>query len=142
MIVIFQYVDEIDEFKVLQKNHQELSHFCVFFYFSTYFCAFHCILPVPPPKYNIILLLLPNMLYICSCFTCVEYLPSRYVKNLHWYFLLYWISAIFLPIFSIFQCIPPFFTLMYTAELILHTFTYHIEHVIIFGQHLGTFYFV
>jgi hypothetical protein len=62
--------------------------------------------------------------------SCAKYLPSRYVKKLHWVFLVYCIFAIFLPIFSIFQCIPPVFTLMYAGKLILHTFTYHTEHVI------------
>jgi hypothetical protein len=80
-----------------------------------------------------ILLLLPNIVYRCCCYSCVEYLPSRYVKKIYWDFLVYWTSAIFLPIFSIFQCIPPMFTLMYAVKLILHTFTYHTEHVITLG---------
>ena len=117
----------------------ELSLFCVLVYVSTYFCTFHCISPVPP-KYTIILLLLPNILYRCCCYSCVEYLPSRYVKKINWDFLVYWTSAIFLPIFSIFQCIPPMFTLMYAVKLILHTFTYHTEHVITLGQHLIMLY--
>ncbi len=45
----------------------------------------------------------------------------------------------FLPIFSIFQCIPP---LMQAVTLIPHTFTYHTEHVITLKQHLLMFYFV
>ncbi len=110
--------------------------------FQHLFCAFHCVLTVPPPKYIVILLLLPNILYRCCCYSCVEYLPSRYVKKIHWVFLVYWISAIFLPIFSIFQCIPPFFFLMYAVKLILHTFTYHTEHVITLDQHLLMFCFV
>ncbi len=52
-------------------------------------------------------------------------------KN-HWVFLVYWISTIFLPIFGIFQCIPPllpFYTLFnscYTPLLI----TMNTEHAI------------
>ncbi len=63
-------------------------------------------------------------------------------KNIHSNFLFNWISDIFLPIFSIFQCIPPVFTLIYTVKLILHTFTYHSEHVIILNKHLTMIYFV
>jgi hypothetical protein len=55
--------------------------FCVFVYFSTYFCAFHCILTVPPPKYIIILLLLPNILYRCCCYSWVEYLSKDMWKE-------------------------------------------------------------
>ncbi len=107
-----------------------MSLFCDVVYFSTYLCTFHCILPVPTPQYTIILLLLPNILFICCCYTYTEHLPSRYVKIIHWNFLVYWISTIFLPIFGIFQCIPPVFTLMYAVKLILNTLTYHAEHVI------------
>ncbi len=64
----------------------------------------------------------------CCWYTCTEHLTSRYVKKIHWVFLVYWISAIFLPIFGIFQCIPPIFTLLYAVQLMLHTFTYHNEH--------------
>ena len=60
-------------------------------------------------------------------------------EKIHWVFLVSWISAIYLPIFSIFQCIPP---QMYAVTLILHTFTYHTEHVITLKQHLLMFYFV
>ncbi len=63
-------------------------------------------------------------------------------EKIHWDFVVYWISAIFLPIFSIFQCIPPVFTPMYTIKLILHTFTYHAEHVITLEYHLIIVYFV
>ncbi len=38
-----------------KNNHWELSLFCKFVYFCNYFCAFHYILPVSPPKYTIIL---------------------------------------------------------------------------------------
>jgi hypothetical protein len=31
-----------------------VSLLCDFVYFSTFFCVFHCILPVPTPKYTII----------------------------------------------------------------------------------------
>jgi hypothetical protein len=51
-------------------------------------------------------------------------------EKIHWVFLVYWISAIFLPIFGIFQCIPPVFTLMYAVKLILHPFTCLTEGVI------------
>ncbi len=46
-----------------------------------------------------------------------------------WHFLslVYWVSAIFLPIFSIFQCNPP---LMYAVKLVLHTVKNHTEHLI------------
>jgi hypothetical protein len=88
------------------------------------------ILLFPPPKYTIILLLLPNIFYRCCNYTCVEYLASRYVKKIDWEILVCWNSPIFLPIFSIFQCIPPVFTLMYAVELIVHNFTYCTEHVI------------
>ncbi len=113
-----------------KKIHWEVSLFCDFVYFTTFLCVFHCILPVPTPQYTMILLLLPNILFICCCYTCTEHLPSRYVKIIQWVFLVYWISAIFLPIFGIVQCIPPVFTLMYTVKLIIHTFNYHTEHVI------------
>ncbi len=96
----------------------------------------------PPKKYTIILLLIPNILYRCCCYSCIEYLPSRYVKKIPGAFLVYWISAIFLPIFSIFQCTPPVFTLIYAVKLILHTFTYHTEHGITLEKHLLMLYFV
>ncbi len=93
-----------------------------FLRFSLYFtCSHPSILYYP--------LLIQNILFIFCCHTCTEHLPSRYVQIIHWFFLVYWISAIFLPIFGIFQCIPPSFTLIYTVKLILHTFTYHTEHI-------------
>ncbi len=90
----------------------------------------------------LILLLLPIFLYKCCCNTYVEYLPSRYVRKIHWDFLVYWISTIFQPIFRIFQCIPAVFTLVYAVKPILHTFTYHTEHVTTLDKHLIMFYFV
>ena len=114
----------------MKKKHWEVSLFCYSVYFSTFFCIFHCILAVPTPQYTIILLLLQNILFICCCYTCTEHLPSRYVKIIHWVFLVYWISAIFLAIVGTFQCIPPVFTLMYTVKLALHTFAHHTKHVI------------
>ncbi len=63
-------------------------------------------------------------------------------EKIHWDFLVYWITVIILPIFSIFQCIPPNFTLMYDVKLILHTFPYHTEHVITLEYHLIMFFFV
>ncbi len=115
---------------VVKKIHWEVSLICEKVFFSTYFCIFHCILPVLTPQYTIILLLLPNIMLRCCWFTYTEHLTSRYVKKIHWVFLVYWISAIILPIFGIFQCIPPNFTLLYTIKLMLHTFTYHTEHPI------------
>jgi hypothetical protein len=47
----------------VNKIHCELSHFCDFVYFSTYFCVFHRILPVPTSQYTFILLLLPNIMF-------------------------------------------------------------------------------
>jgi hypothetical protein len=44
---------------VVKKIHWEVSLFCEKVFFSTYFCIFHCILPVSTPQYTIILLLLP-----------------------------------------------------------------------------------
>jgi hypothetical protein len=113
----------------VKKIHWEVSLFYEKIFFNTYFCIFHCILPVPTPQYTIILLLLPNIMLRCCWYTCTEHLTSRYVWKIYWVFLVYWISAIFLPIFGIFQCIPPIFTLLYTVELMLHTFSYHSEHV-------------
>ncbi len=52
------------------------------------------------------------------------------------------IFTIFLPIFSIFQCIPPVFTLMYPVKLILHTFAYNTELVITLELYLIMIYFV
>jgi hypothetical protein len=94
--------------------HWEVSLICDFGSFSTYLCIFHCILPVPNPKCTIILLLLPNIMFRCCCYTCTEHLSSRYVKKT-WVFLVYWNSANLLPIFGIFQCIPHIFSLMYTV---------------------------
>ncbi len=88
---------------VLKKIHWEVSLFCEKIFYSTYFCIFHCILPVPTPQYTIILLLLPNIMPRCCWYTCTEHLTSRYVKKIHWVFLVYWISFIFLPIFGIFS---------------------------------------
>ncbi len=84
----------------VKKIYWELPLFCDVVYFSTFCCAFLCILPVFTPWYTIILLLLPTIFYRCCCYTCREYLPSRYVGKNHRDFLVYWISAIFLPIFS------------------------------------------
>ncbi len=99
----------------MKKIHSEVSLFCDFVFYRTYFCIFHCILPVPTPQYTIILLLLPNIMLRCYCYTCTENLTSGYVKKINCVLLVYWISTIFLPIFGIFQCIPPIFTLMYTV---------------------------
>jgi hypothetical protein len=50
MIVIWWYIGEIEELKVLQKKTcWEVSFLCYFVYFSTYLCIFDCILPVPTP---------------------------------------------------------------------------------------------
>ncbi len=79
-----------------------LSIFAPIFAFFTVFYLF------PPPQYTIILLLLPNIMFRCCCYTCTENLTSRYVKKNHWVFLVYWISAIFLPILVIFCVFLPF----------------------------------
>jgi hypothetical protein len=34
----------------MKKIHREVSLFCEKVFFSTYFCIFHCILPVPTPN--------------------------------------------------------------------------------------------
>ncbi len=40
---------------VVKKIHWEVSLFCEKVIFSTYFCIFHCFLPVPTPQYTIML---------------------------------------------------------------------------------------
>jgi hypothetical protein len=50
---------------IVKKNYWEVSLFCEKVFFSTYFCIFHCILPVPTSQYTIILLLLPNIILSC-----------------------------------------------------------------------------
>ena len=84
----------------MKKIHWEVSLICEKVFFSTYFCIFHCILPVPTPQYTIILLLLPNIMLRYCWFTYTEHLTSRYVKKIHWDFLVYCNYAILLPIFS------------------------------------------
>ncbi len=107
----------------LKKIHWEGSLFCDVF-FSTYFCIFHCILPVPTPQYTIILLLLPIIMLRCCCYKCTEHLTSRYVKKICWVFLFIGFLLFFYPIsafFSVFLPLLPWcmlFNSYYTPLLI------------------------
>jgi hypothetical protein len=87
MIVIYWWISGIEWLKCCEKIHWKVSLFCEKVFFSTYFCVFHCILPVPTPQYTIILLLLSNIMLRCCWYTCTEHLTSRYVKKIHWVFL-------------------------------------------------------
>jgi hypothetical protein len=65
-------------------------------------------------------------------------------KNIHWVFLVYWISAIFLPIFGIFNVFLPFlpFYTLFNSCYIRLLITMNTEHAITLEQHLVMFYFV
>ncbi len=100
MIVICWYIGEIEQLKVLREKSIGNCLFSVILSNLAPFVAFFTVFYLFSPPETIILLLLPTILYRCCCYTCAAYLPSRYVKEIIWDFLVYWISAIFLPVFS------------------------------------------
>jgi hypothetical protein len=117
---------------VVKKIHWEVSLSCEKVFFCTYFCIFHCILPVPTPQYTIILLLLPSIMLRFCLYTCTEHLTLRYVKNSIGSFLFIGFPLFFYPFLAFFNVFLPFlpfyrlFNSCYTPLLI----TMNTEHAI------------
>ncbi len=113
-----------------------MSLFCDFVYFSTFFSCFTVFYLFPPPN-TLLSCYYYQIFFIWCCYTCLSICHQDMWKLSMGSFLFIGIQRFFYP-----QCIPPVFTLMYNVKLILHTSTYHTEHVIILVKHLIMFYFV
>ncbi len=115
MTVICWWIDGIEWLKVWWKKSIGKCLFSVKKSFLAPFAFFTVFYLFPPPN-----TLLSCYYYQILCLDVVD-LHKLSIwhqdlwKKIHWVFLVYWISAIFLPIFGIFQCFPPNFTLLYTV---------------------------
>ncbi len=102
--------------KVLWKKSIGKCHFSVILSFLAPIFAFFIVFCLFPS---------PNTLLSCYFYQilCLDVVAIHVLsiwhqdmwKKIHWVFLVNWISNIFLPIFGIFQCIPPIFSLMYAV---------------------------
>ncbi len=119
-----------DESKVLWKKTLGTVSFLWFCLFKHLFLPFPLYFTCSPPHIHYFPLTTTKyFVYMLLLYMCWVSAIKICEKN-RWNFLVYWIFTIFLPIFSIFQCIPLVLTLINAIKLILLTFTYHTEHVI------------
>ncbi len=119
----------------VKNNHWGVSLFCDFVFYSTYFCIFHCILPVPTPQYTFTLLLLPNIMLRCCYYTCTEHMTSRYVKKSIGSFLFIGFPIFIYPFLAFFSVFLPFlpwcmlFNSYYTPLLITLNMILHLNSI-------------